>query len=268
MIYVPIIHDDEASRHSADGMKSVKEVMARCEEISDRLYSEYGVRNVILEGVPRKFTETYNGLPVEKRKPAPANSSGTIVHNTWSRLLAGKEWVLLPAADQPIVGPLTALGREYDARIVAVLDEAKKNGWLQNTDAFAQDQDKLQASLTAVAREYNTKRRTVLEEDPGLKKEYAITVTQRNKAFLDKLLAAETPGVAFFGAAHWPDIEKQLDERKVPYAVVVPKGVSWPRTLKDPATIEADMQALGAKLRKATLRLGDGESAAITIPIE
>ena len=268
MTYVPIIHDDESSCHSADGMKGVKEVVARCEEIADRLYNGYGVRNVIFEGVPRKLTETYNRVPVERRKPAPVDSSGTIVHDTWSRLLAGKECVLLPAAEQPMFGPLTALSREYDARIVAVLDEAKKNGWLRSAETFTQNQDKLQANLTAVAKEYNTKRRDALDENPGLKKEYTITVTDRNKSFPDNLLAAETPGVAFFGVSHWPDIEKQLEERKVSYAVVVPKGVPWPPAKKDDATIQADMLGLGAKLRKANLKLGDGTSAPITIPIE
>ena len=268
MVYVPIIHDDEFSRHSADGMKGVTEVMARCEEIADGLYHGYGLRNLILEGVPKTFADSYNRVPLEKRKPAPANGSGTIVHNTWSRVLAGKQWVLLPAADKPIVAPLTALGREYDARIVAVLDEAKKSGWMQSAAALTENQTKLNASLAAVAAEYNTKRRAILDEDPGLKKEYAITVTDRNKSFLDNLLASESPGLAFFGAGHWPDIEKQLEERKVSYAVVVPKGVPWPPTKKDDATIEADMLKLGAKLRKATLKLGDGASAEVTIPIE
>ena len=268
MIYVPIIHDDEFSQLNAGGMKGVTGVMARCEEIADGLYNGYGVRNIILEGVPRKFTETYNRVPLEKRKPAPADGSGTIVHKTWSRILAGKQWILLPAADNPLVGPLTALGREYDARIVAILDEAKKNGWMKSAEAFKENQAKFEASLAALAGEYNTKRRALLEDDPGLKKEYAITVTDRNKSFLDNLLASESPGVAFFGAGHWPDIEKQLEERKVSYAVVVPKGVPWPPTKKDDATIYADMLKLGAKLRKANLKLGDGSSAAITIPIE
>ena len=268
MVYVPIIHDDEFSRHYGGGMKGVTEVMARCEEIADGLYNGYGVRHIILEGVPKTFADTYNRVPLAKRKPAPADGSGSLVHKTWSRLLAGKQWVLLPAADKPLVGPLTALGREYDARIIAVLDEAKKSGWLRGAESFTQNKDKLQASLAAVAEEYNTKRREVLEKDPGMKKEYAITVTQRNKSFLDNLLAAKTPGVAFFGVAHWPDIERQLGARKVSYAVVVPKGVPWPPAEKDAAAIESDMLKLGAKLKKTAITLGDGAKAEITIPFE
>ena len=268
IVYVPIVHDDEFSQHCAGGMKGVTEVMARCEEIADGLYHGYGIRHVILEGVPKTFADTYNRVPLEKRKPASADSPGSIVHKTWSQLLAGKQWILLPAADKPLVGPLTALGREYDARIIAILDEAKKNGWMKSSEVFKENQGTLDATLAAMAGEYNTKHRALLEDDPGLKKEYAITVTDRNTSFLDNLLGAGAPGVAFFGVAHWPDIEKQLDERNISYAVVVPKGVPWPPTKKDDAAIYTDMLNLGAKLKKASLTLGDGTKAEITIAIE
>ena len=152
--------------------------------------------------------------------------------------------------------------------VVSILDEAKKNGWLKSADGFTENRDALQASLAAVAEEYNPKRRAIIEADPGMKKEYAITVIQRNAAFLDSLLAAESPGVAFFGAGHWPEIEQQLEARNVSCAVVVPKGVPWPPTKKDDAAIESEMLQLGAKLRKADLKLGDGSSATIVIPID
>ncbi len=268
MIYVPIIHDDEFSSLNAGGMKGVTEVMARCEEIADGLYHGYGVRHIILEGVPKAFTETYNRVPLEKRKPAPTNSPGTIVHKTWSRLLANKQWILLPAADAPIVGSLTALGRETDPRTVAILNEAKANGWFRNREVFTANQETLQANFKKLADEYNAKHRAILAEDPDLKREYDITVTQRNKEFLDRLLAPAAPGAAFFGAGHWPDIEKQLDERKVSYVVVVPKGVPWPPTTKDAATIKADMLELGAKLKQTSITLGDGTKVEIKIPLE
>jgi hypothetical protein len=86
--------------------------------------------------------------------------------------------------------------------------------------------------------------------------------------FLDYLLAADEPGVVFFGAAHWQDLEQQLAQRGVSYAVVVPTGVSWPRATKDDAAIYSDMLALGASLKEATLNLGDGTSERLIIPIE
>ncbi len=267
IIYVPIIHDNEFSHlSSSDG--GVPEIMTRCATIADHLYQHYGVRNILLEGLGKKFVDQYNSVPVERRRTPAENKDGMLVHNTWLRLLAEKEWLLLPAADQPIVGPLTALGHEYDPRIVAILNEAKGNGWFRNREVFTANQETLQDRFKTLATEYNAKHQALLAEDPGLKREYAITVTQRNKEFLDRLLAPAEPGVVFFGAGHWQDIEQQLTARGTSYAVVVPKGITWPPTTKDDATIKADMLKLGAKLRKTSLTLGDGTKAELTIPIE
>ena len=126
----------------------------------------------------------------------------------------------------------------------------------------------MQEHFKTLAEEYNTKHRALLAEDPGLKREYAITVTQRNQEFLDRILTPAEPGVVFFGAAHWQDMEAQLTKRGTSYAVVVPKGISWPPQPKDAATIEADMLKLGAKLKKTILTLGDGARISITIPIK
>jgi hypothetical protein len=93
-------------------------------------------------------------------------------------------------------------------------------------------------------------------------------VTLRNKEFLDRLLTPAEPGVVFFGAGHWQDIEAQLTKRGTSYAVVVPRGIAWPPKPKDAAAILTDMLKLGAKLKKTTLTLGDGTKAEITIPIE
>ena len=165
--------------------------MAHCEEIADRLYHRYGVRNVLLEGLSKSFVDQYNRIPLQRRSIIGDNNAGMIVHRTWTRLLAEKAWVLLPASDRELVGPLTALGREYEARIVAALDKAKTEGWLRNREVYETNKPKLEAQLKAIAGEYNAKHRALLEEDPGLKREYDITVTQRNKAFLDHLLAAK-----------------------------------------------------------------------------
>ncbi len=267
LIYVPIIHDSEFSRLSNnDG--GVPDIMKRCETIADHLYQNYGVRNILLEGLGKKFVDQYNRVPVERRHAPGDNKDVLLVHNTWLRLLAEKQWLLLPAADQPIVGPLTALGREYDPRTVAILNEAKQNGWFRNLEVFTANQKILQERFQTLATEYNAKHRALLAEDPDLKREYDITVTQRNKEFLDRLLAPATPGLVFFGAAHWQDIEEQLTKRGTSYAVVVPKGIAWPPTPKDAATIKADMLNLGAQLKKTSLTLGDGKRIDLTIPIE
>ena len=151
---------------------------------------------------------------------------------------------------------------------MAILNEAKGNGWFRNREVFKANQETLQASLKALADEYNTKHLALLAEDPDLKREYDITVTQRNKEFLDRVLAPAEPGVVFFGAGHWQDIEKQLTDQGTSYAVIVPKGLSWPPKLKDDAAIKADMLKLGAKLKQTTLTLGDGDRINIIIPIE
>jgi hypothetical protein len=268
MIYVPIIHDDEYSHLSAIGTDDIRTVMGHCENIADRLYRRYGVRHVQLEGLSKSFVDQYNRIPLQRRSIIGDNNTGMIVHRTWSSLLAEKEWVLLPASDRQLVGPLTALGREYEARIVAALDEAKTNGWFRNREFYQANKPALEARMKVIADEYNAKHRALLEEDPGLKREYDITVTQRNRIFLDYLLTPDEPGVVFFGAAHWQDLEQQLAQRGVSYAVVVPTGVSWPRAIKDDAAIYSDMLALGASLKEATLNLGDGTSERLIIPIE
>lgn len=268
MIYVPIIHDDVFSHLSAAGSDSVRDVMAHCEEIAGRLYHRYGVRNVLLEGLSKSFVDQYNRIPLQRRSIIGDNNAGMIVHRTWTRLLAEKAWVLLPASDRELVGPLTELGREYEARIVAALDKAKSEGWLRNSQVYETNKPTLEAQLKAIAGEYNAKHSALLEEDPGLKREYDITVTRRNKAFLDHLFAAKQPGVVFFGVGHWQDLERQLAERNTSYAVVVPAGMSWPPAPKDDATIYAEMLELGAKLRECALKLGDGSRTSITIPID
>jgi hypothetical protein len=74
--------------------------------------------------------------------------------------------------------------------------------------------------------------------------------------------------LCFSGAAHWQDLEKQLEVSGVSLAVVIPSGVSWPRENKDEETIYSDMRELGAQLKDCTLELGDGGKANIKIPIE
>ena len=268
IIYVPILHDDEYSHLSADGTADIRKVMEACEEIAERLYRRYGVRHILLEGLGKQFVDQYNRIPLERRNIIGNNDTGMIVHRTWTRLLAEKSWMLVPASDRPLVGPLTALGREYEPRIVAALDEAKTSGWLRNREAYQANKPALDAKMKAIADEYNAKHRMLLKGDPGLKHEYDVTVTMRNRMFLENLLAQDEPGVVFFGASHWQDLEQQLERRGVSYAVVVPAGVSWPREIMDDDDIFSDMLELGASLSKANLTLGDGTRETLTIPIE
>ena len=267
MIYVPIIHDDTFSHLAANGTDNIRSVMARCEEIANHLYRRYAIRNIQLEGLGKGFVDQYNRIPLQRRTITGDNNSGMIVHRTWTRLLAEKEWVLLPCSDQPIVGPLTTLGRDCEKRLVAALNGAREKGWLHNREAFDTNKPQLDTQLKTIADEYNAKLHALLEEDPGLKREYDITVTQRNRMFLDYLLAPKKPGVVFFGIGHWQDLERQLAERNVSYAVVVPAGVAWPPKTKDDAAIFADMLQLGAKLKECTLTLGDGTGEQIIIPV-
>jgi tetratricopeptide (TPR) repeat protein len=267
VIYVPIIHDDTFSHLSANGTDNIRSVMTRCEEIADHLYRRYAVRNIQLEGLGKGFVEQYNRIPLQRRAVTGDNNSGMVVHRTWTRLLAEKEWLLLPCSDHPLVGPLTTLGRDCEERIVATLNGAKEKGWLQNREAFDTNKPQLDAQLKTIAEDYNAKHHALLEEDPGLKREYDITVTQRNRMFLNYLLAPKKPGVVFFGIGHWQDLEKQLAERNVSYAVVVPTGVAWPPKTKDDAAIFSDMLQLGAKLKECGLSLGDGTGKQLIVPI-
>ncbi len=267
MIYVPIIHDVEFSHLSATGTEDIRRVMENCRRISDRLYGRYGVRNIQLEGVSKTFVDRYNRIPVERRNLV-GGGGGMIVHQTWSKVLGEKSWKLIPASTRALVGPLTAMGRQYEEKVVEALNAAKSNGWLRNAEVFEANEAELTAQLTVIAEEYNEKYRKLLEGDPLLKREYAITVTQRNKMFLDFLLAEDNPGVVFFGAEHWQDLEAQLKKRGTSYAVVVPKGVSWPRKVKTDQLRFQDMKELGAQLRDCNITLGDGGQRVIQIPFE
>jgi hypothetical protein len=268
MIYVPIIRDNGRSRPPGGGANDIRAVMENCEKIADRLYRRYGVRKVLLEGLPETFVEEYNRIPPQRRNVPGDNDAAMIVRRTWNRLLAEKEWLLLSPGDEPGVGPLTALGREFEGRMIAAIENAESSGWLRNQDVYQTNKPRLEAQIKALAEDYDAKHRDLLGKDPGCESEHAITVTRCNRMLLDRLLAGDKPGVLFFDAGHWADLEKQLVARGVPHAVVVPAGVPWPPGEKDPAAIKTEMRQLGASLRKCSIWLGDGGSDHITIPVE
>lgn len=115
---------------------------------------------------------------------------------------------------------------------------------------------------------YNERLDALLKEDPGLKREYDITVTQRNKVFIDNTLAAKGPGIIMCGGGHIQDLIDQFDERKLSYMIIVPQGIQWPPVKKDDETIYKDMLKLGCQLKKCNLQLGDGTSAQVSMPIK
>lgn len=266
IIYVPILHDGPYSHVASNSLDSVHTVLERCKTIADHLYNEYDVRNLVLEGLAKDFVVRYNKIPVERRKVSGPQHK-MIVFRTWVEMLANKEWNLVPASDKPMTGPLTALGYKYGDKIHAALADAKKNGWLKSQKVFNEKRADLEKLLNAIAKDYNKEHDAILKEDPGLQREYAITVTHRNKAFLDNLLAAKGPGLVFFGAAHWEDLKKQLTKRGKSYVLIVPKGLDWPPPHKDDATILADMLKLGCQLHNVTITFGEGGQTVIKIPL-
>jgi len=268
MIYVPINHDGPYNHLSSISMTPVSEVLDRCEEIADHLFYHYGIRNVILEGMTREFVAKYNRIPVECRKTTISDKPGMLVFKSWGRILTGKSWVMVPSSNKTLIGPLTKLGYKYDDFVFKVMDGAKRKGWFKNREVFEENRAVLEGRAKTIAVEYNSKLEALLKEDPELKREYAITVTERNKAFLDNILAADGPGVVFFGAGHWQELEKQLEDRDISYALVVPRGLAWPPVMKDDADIYADMLELGCKLKKSSIQLGDGSKAELDFTIK
>ena len=140
LIYVPIIHDGPLTHLSSNTMDGVRDVMSRCEAISDHLYSQYGVRNIVLEGLGRDFVKRYNSIPEKRRKYTDDGSKQMIVIQTWTKLLAEKGWLLLPASDKTLIGPLTELGYQYDAKIHKAMADAKEKGWFKDRKVFAGEQ--------------------------------------------------------------------------------------------------------------------------------
>ena len=114
----------------------------------------------------------------------------------------------------------------------------------------------------------NEKREEILKNDPGLKKEYDITVTQRNKVFIDNILKAGKPGILMCGGGHVQDLIAQLKTRKMSYMIIVPEGVDWPPPEKDDEKIYEDMLKLGCQLRVCDLKFGDGGTAKVQLPIK
>jgi hypothetical protein len=212
LIYLPIIHDDPLNKVASTDMGGVKGVLENCKKITDHLYENYGVRSILLEGVSKEVADHYNG-PGDRWQKVTWGSDATITYDTWGRILRARRWFLVPAFDKKPLGPLTLLGREYSARIDGSLKAAKEQGWFKTREIFVRNQSEFVDSINQACEGYGEKLAKILEEDPGLKKEYEITVTRRNQNFLDNMGDARKPGVVLCGRGHFHDLVAQLDHR-------------------------------------------------------
>lgn len=267
LIYIPITHDNPEHANAAGGTDEIETMLMRSQLISEHLFANYGVRKILLEGLPKSLADKYNSPKFKGRKMTPG-ASKSVTFKVWVELLNANEWQLVPAYEKDLFGPLTLLGAEYTTRIQNALNEARNMGWFQTREAFQANQVEFKALTDEACKGYNEKRQEVLKADPGLKHEYDITVIQRNKVFIDNILATKEPGIVVCGGGHIQDLIDQLKQRGVSYAIVVPKGIEWPPVKKDDDKIYSDMLALGCNLRKCNLGFGDGGSVQINLPIE
>jgi len=264
VIYVPIIHDGPYNHLSTVSLANVEEILKNCKSISDLLYEQHGVKNVLLEGVSKKVAAYYNKLDGKKIK----FNTKMKTWQAWSKILNSKDWNAIAASNIKLEGPLTKLGYEYSNRIVKALNKAKANGWFRDRDNFTTNQKAFQKLIAQSCAGYNDKHDAILKADPKLKNEYNITVGQRNKVFIENTLAAKGAGIIFCGVAHTNNLLAQMDEKGISYAIIVPKGVTWPVKEKTDDEKFADMLKLGCQLKECNLQFGDGTSAKIKLPIK
>jgi hypothetical protein len=268
LIYIPILHDNPEHRHAGtDSRQVIEENLGRCRKIAEHLHVSYGVRNVLLEGIAKTLSDKYNSPQYRGRKLSVGESK-SIIFKVWFDLLNAHPWQLVPAYEKNIFGPLTLLGSEYTGRIQKALDKATEKGWFRSGEAFTANRVEFDRLIEEAAGGYNERRKAILKEDPGLKREYGITVLQRNKEFIDNSLAVEGPGIILCGGGHVQDLIRQFEERGLSYMIVVPKGISWPPAKKDEGDIYREMLALGCQLKNCSITLGDGKGINVLIPVD
>lgn len=267
LIYIPIVHDNPEHRHAAGGTQAIEKTLVRCRTIAEHLYTHYGVRNVLLEGLSKTVADKYNS-PKHRGRKLPAGESKLVTLKVWYDLLNAHQWHLVPASEENTYGPLTLLGHEYTVRIQKAFEVAKQKGWFRSHQAVSENQTEFTALISKARKGYNARLDALLLEDPGLKKEYDITVVQRNKAFIENAMATQGPTIIMCGGGHIQDLIEQLNRRKVAHMIVVPKGIAWPPVKTDDEAIYRDMRKLGCQLRSCILELGDGTRAKVKIDIK
>lgn len=267
IIYIPIIHDNPQNYHGEeDTNRAIEESLVRCQKIAEHLHLSYGVRDILLEGIGKSLSDKYNSPKYQGRKLSVGDSK-SIVYRVWYDLLNTNKWNLIPAFEKNTYGPLTLLGSEYTTRIQKALKTSHENGWFRSEEQFLANKDQFTRLIAEAASGYNDRRAALLKEDPRLKREFEITAIQRNKVFIDNILAAQGPGILLCGHGHVQDLIDQFEKRGISYMIVVPKGSAWPPAKKDELAIYEEMLKLGCQLTKCHLTLGDGKAVEVRIPI-
>lgn len=264
IIYVPIVHDGPYNHLSNTPLDDVEKILKNCGIIAAYLYDKHDVQNVLLEGMSPKAAAHYNGLEDGKKVRFRSRMK---TWQAWEQILNSRDWHAFSESETKRQGALTSLGQQTSRRIVAAMERAKKNGWFRSREAFNENQSAFQKLMAEAIEGYNDKHDEVVKNDPGLKKEFAVTVSQRNKAFIDNILSAEQPGILFCGKAHTHDLLAQIDAKGVDYMVIVPAGVDWPVKKKSDKEIYEDMLKFGCQLKNIRLKFGDGFEAKVTLPI-
>lgn len=268
LIYIPIVHDTPKHLKGAEENDDLEKILRRGQIISEHLFTNYGVRKILLEDMGKDISDQYNAPKPENKRSVISGGPDMIVYKVWLDLLNANRWQLVPAFEEDHSGPLTILGAEYSGRILTVLDEAATKGWFKTYDALQANTAAFTTLMNNACDGYNTKRQEILKADPGLKNEYDITCTQRNKVFIDNILKTEEPGIIMCGSGHVQDLIDQLKKRGVSYLIVVPKGIDWPPVKKDNDLIYSDMLKLGCTITECRVPFSDGSVVEIKIPIE
>lgn len=270
VIYIPILHDNPVHRDAADDInRIIGQSLNRGRTIAEHLYGKYGVRNILLEGIPQSLADTYNAPGFRGRKLTTTRAEGGMVFTVWFNLLNRNNWRLAPAEIARTLGPLGALGAEYTERIQRSLKTAHGRGWFRSTEVFLAHRDEFIRMNEEACRGYNERLEAILKEDPGLKREYEIVAVQANRTFLDNILALDGPGIILCGKGHIQNLMEQMDERELSYMIVVPRGtMPWPPEQKDDDRIFTEMLGLGCQLRECAITLGDGTAIQIKLPIK
>lgn len=267
VIYVPIIHDGPMNQVSDTNLDNLRLILKECEQISAHLYEGYGVRNILLEGCGKSVADSYKKFEGTTKKISFKHTK-MVTFETWGNILNERRWELAFTGKSPIYGPLTVLGGKYDQRIKGALSAAKDKGFFRSQENFTSNEKEFKKLLADATAGYNEKRATILKNDPKLKEEYRLTVSQRDLDFIENITAKDGPGIIMCGVGHYHDLKEQLKKRGDSFMIVVPKSLAWPVAKKTEEEIYQDMLKQGCKLKKCSLTFGDGVKATIQIPVD
>lgn len=138
LIYIPITHDNPEHANAAGGTDEIESALLRGQLISEHLFANYGIRKILLEGLPKSLADQYNSPEFKKRKMSPGTSK-SVTFKIWTELLNNNRWQLVPAYEKDMFGPLTLLGAEYTTRIQNALNEASIRAGYKLVKRFRQN---------------------------------------------------------------------------------------------------------------------------------